>query len=224
MPIQIPNDLPAAEVLQKENIFVMKQTRAETQHIRPLEIVLLNLMPTKIVTETQLSRMLGNTPLQVHLELMMLSTHKAKNTPEEAVKKNQRLLITWITDNPGIYKSIKKYISPEDFTEDLYRQVAEKLFEDIEKDAYNPAAIIGMFTEDEQQRQVAELFSTTLSGLETQAEREKAFHDIIVAVKTNSYQHYSQQLGSDIGALQRVIEGKKSLEELQKTHILLNER
>jgi len=83
VPIQIPNDLPAAEVLQKENIFVMTQTRAETQHIRPLEIVLLNLMPTKIVTETQLSRMLGNTPLQVHLELMMLSTHKAKNTPEE---------------------------------------------------------------------------------------------------------------------------------------------
>ena len=83
MPIQIPNDLPATEVLQKENIFVMKQTRAETQHIRPLEIVLLNLMPTKIVTETQLSRVLGNTPLQVHLELMMLSTHKAKNTPEE---------------------------------------------------------------------------------------------------------------------------------------------
>ena len=83
MPIQIPNDLPAAEVLHNENIFVMKQTRAETQHIRPLEIVLLNLMPTKIVTETQLSRMLGNTPLQVHLELMMLSTHKAKNTPEE---------------------------------------------------------------------------------------------------------------------------------------------
>ena len=83
MPIQIPNDLPATEVLQKENILVKKQTRAETQHIRPLEIVLLNLMPTKIITETQLSRMLGNTPLQVHLELMMLSTHKAKNTPEE---------------------------------------------------------------------------------------------------------------------------------------------
>ena len=83
MPIAIPNDLPAAEVLQNENIFVMKQTRAETQQIRPLEIVLLNLMPTKIVTETQLSRMLGNTPLQVHLELMMLSSHKPKNTPEE---------------------------------------------------------------------------------------------------------------------------------------------
>ena len=83
MPIQIPNDLPAAETLKNENIFVMNQTRAATQHIRPLEIVLLNLMPTKIVTETQLSRVLGNTPLQVHLELMMVSSHKSKNTPEE---------------------------------------------------------------------------------------------------------------------------------------------
>jgi len=83
VPIQIPNDLPAAGILQNENIFVMKQTRAETQQIRPLEIVLLNLMPTKIVTETQLSRMLGNTPLQVHLELMMVSGHKPKNTPVE---------------------------------------------------------------------------------------------------------------------------------------------
>ena len=83
MPIQIPNDLPAAETLKQENIFVMNQTRAETQHIRPLEIVLLNLMPTKIVTETQLSRLLGNTPLQVHLELMMVSGHKSRNTSQE---------------------------------------------------------------------------------------------------------------------------------------------
>lgn len=83
MPIQIPNDLPAAGILQQENIFVMRKTRAETQHIRPLEIVLLNLMPTKIVTETQLSRLLGNTPLQVHLELMMVSSHRSKNTPQE---------------------------------------------------------------------------------------------------------------------------------------------
>lgn len=83
MPIQIPNDLPAAEVLQRENIFIMPQSRAQTQEIRPLEIVLLNLMPTKIVTETQLSRLLGNTPLQVHLELMMMSTHRSKNVSQE---------------------------------------------------------------------------------------------------------------------------------------------
>ena len=83
MPIQIPNDLPAAETLKKENIFVMTQTRAETQQIRPLEIVVLNLMPTKIVTETQLSRLLGNTPLQVHLELMKMSSYKSKNVSAE---------------------------------------------------------------------------------------------------------------------------------------------
>ena len=83
MPIQIPNDLPAAGVLQQENIFVMTQTRAVTQDIRPLEIVLLNLMPTKIVTETQFSRLLGNTPLQVRLELMHTTSHKSKNTSQE---------------------------------------------------------------------------------------------------------------------------------------------
>ena len=83
MPIRIPNDLPAAQVMQEENIFVMKHQRATTQQIRPLEIVVLNLMPTKIVTETQLTRLLGNTPLQVNLELMHTSTHRSKNVSEE---------------------------------------------------------------------------------------------------------------------------------------------
>ena len=83
MPIRIPNDLPAAETLLQENIFVMDQNRALRQDIRPLEIVLLNLMPTKIATETQLSRVLGNTPLQVNLELMHTTTHVSKNTPQE---------------------------------------------------------------------------------------------------------------------------------------------
>lgn len=83
MPIQIPNDLPAAGILQQENIFVMTQNRAVTQDIRPLEIVLLNLMPTKIATETQLSRLLGNTPLQVHLELMHTTSHEARNVSKE---------------------------------------------------------------------------------------------------------------------------------------------
>ena len=79
MPIRIPNNLPAAAALQQENIFVMQQDRAVTQDIRPLEIVLLNLMPTKVVTETQLSRLLGNTPLQVNLELMHTTSHQPKN-------------------------------------------------------------------------------------------------------------------------------------------------
>jgi homoserine O-succinyltransferase len=83
MPIQIPNNLPAAGILQQENIFVMTQNRATTQDIRSLEIVLLNLMPTKIATETQFSRLLGNTPLQVHLELMHTTSHKSKNVSQD---------------------------------------------------------------------------------------------------------------------------------------------
>ena len=70
MPIKIPNELPAVQTLTDENIFVMTETRALMQDIRPLRILLLNLMPTKIDTETQLSRLLGNTPLQVELTLM----------------------------------------------------------------------------------------------------------------------------------------------------------
>ena len=83
MPIKIPNGLPARETLESENIFVMPETRALTQNIRPLRIALLNLMPTKVVTETQLSRLLGNTPLQVELELVQVRRHKSKNTSQE---------------------------------------------------------------------------------------------------------------------------------------------
>ena len=83
MPIKIPNDLPAVKVLNDENIFVMTESRATTQDIRPLRILLLNLMPKKIETETQLSRLLGNTPLQVELELIRTKTHQSKNTSEE---------------------------------------------------------------------------------------------------------------------------------------------
>ncbi len=83
MPIKLPNELPAVKILENENIFVMTESRAITQDIRPLKILILNLMPTKIDTETQLSRLLGNTPLQVEIELMHMSTHKSKNTSEE---------------------------------------------------------------------------------------------------------------------------------------------
>ena len=83
MPIKIPDKLPAKRVLENENIFVMDELRAGTQDIRPLKIGILNLMPTKITTETQLARLLGNTPLQVEIELVQVSSHKAKNVSEE---------------------------------------------------------------------------------------------------------------------------------------------
>ncbi len=83
MPIKIPNDLPAAETLSRENIFFMSETRAITQDIRPLEILLVNLMPKKIQTETQFARLLGNTPLQIDLELVCPKSHVPANTPPE---------------------------------------------------------------------------------------------------------------------------------------------
>ena len=83
MPIKIPNQLPATKTLTEENIFVMTETRAMTQDIRPLEILILNLMPTKVVTETQLARLLGNTPLQVSLEFIHTKSHESKNTTKE---------------------------------------------------------------------------------------------------------------------------------------------
>ncbi|MDI3548287.1 MAG: homoserine O-succinyltransferase/O-acetyltransferase [Halanaerobiales bacterium] len=83
MPIKIPNDLPAVEVLQQENIFVMTEERAIHQDIRSLKILILNLMPTKITTETQILRLLGNSPLQVDIFFLHPRTHKSKNTKEE---------------------------------------------------------------------------------------------------------------------------------------------
>ncbi len=83
MPIKVPNDLPAVDTLTKENVFVMTDSRAMTQDIRPLQILLLNLMPTKIDTETQLTRLLGNTPLQIELELLQTSTHRSHVTSQE---------------------------------------------------------------------------------------------------------------------------------------------
>ncbi len=83
MPIKIPNGLPATQTLLDENIFVMHELRASTQEIRPLQVLLLNLMPTKIATETQFARLLGNTPIQVELTLMHTATHKSRNTSAE---------------------------------------------------------------------------------------------------------------------------------------------
>lgn len=87
MPIKIPNELPATQTLTDENIFVMTEIRAISQDIRPLQILVLNLMPTKVATETQLARLLSNTPLQVELELMHTSTHEAKNISREHMLK-----------------------------------------------------------------------------------------------------------------------------------------
>ncbi len=147
---------------------------------------------------------------------------KRKNTSEENAKKSQRLLLTWITDYPQLYNKIKPYLSPEDFTEELYRKVAKRMFDDIENDQFNPAGIINMFADEKEQSEAASLFTTNLPDLDSDQEKEKAFHDILVNVKKNSYEYYSARSGMDLSALSRMIEGKKALEELSKTHISLN--
>ena len=87
MPINIPDDLPAVDTLSAENIFVMTESRAVHQDIRPLRIAIMNLMPTKITTETQLLRLLGNTPLQVDITLLHPKSHESKNTPAEHLER-----------------------------------------------------------------------------------------------------------------------------------------
>ena len=145
-----------------------------------------------------------------------------KSTPEENGKRVQRMLLTWITDYPAVYAKISQYIAPSDFTEELYRKVAERLFADIAAGNYNPAAIVSMFEDEQEQREAAALFNTKVEALETKQEKERAFHDILYAVKKNSYEYYSGKLGSDVTALNQVIAGKKALEELSKTHISLD--
>jgi DNA primase len=149
------------------------------------------------------------------------STAARKDTPEENAKKSQRLLLTWIAEEPALYEKIKPYIQADDFTDELYRNVADRLFGDLEQGRFNPAAIISNFAEEEEQRKVAEIFNTKLAELTTRQEREKAFHDIIYAVKKNSFEYYSARMGSDMSALNQVISGKKALEVLGKTHISL---
>ena len=149
------------------------------------------------------------------------STGARRNTPEENTKKSQRLLLTWITEEPKVYQKLKPYIAVEDFTDPLYREVAGRLFDDLDKGIYQPAAIISAFEEEQDQRTVAEIFNTQLAEITTPKEREKAFNDILYAVKKNSFEYYSGRMGTDMNAINQVISGKKALEELSKTHISL---
>lgn len=149
------------------------------------------------------------------------STIVSKTSPEENQKKSQKLLLTWLVEEPHVYAKIKKYISIEDFTDELYKSVAEKLFADLETGEIHPAAIISMYQDEADQNRVAELFNTKLVSLETAAEKEKAFHDIVYGVKKNSFEYYSERLGTDMNALNKVIQAKKDLEELAKVHFSL---
>lgn len=172
-----------------------------------------------------LRRLVGNTAASTGLAKPAerpKSGVQKKNTPEDNHRRMQKLLLTWLVEEPQVYPRISRFLTPDDFTEELYRQVAAKLFEGLEQGQVNAAAVISMFPEEEEQREVASLFNTKLIEPETPQEKEKAFKDILTGVKRISYEYNSGQLGTDVEALKRVIEGKKALEELSKTHICLD--
>ena len=150
------------------------------------------------------------------------SGKNSRMTPEEAARKAQALLLTQIIETPDIYSKLKPYLSIDDFTQELYRQVAERLFQDLEQGNYNPAAIISTFEDPDTQLEAAKLFHTNLPEEVTGKDREKAIRDILLRVKKNSYDYYMANMGTDVTAITKAIEGKKALETLAKTHISLD--
>lgn len=150
------------------------------------------------------------------------SGKNSRVTPEEAARKAQALLLTQIIETPDIYPKLKPHLSIDDFTQELYRQVAERLFQDLEQGNYNPAAIISTFEDPDTQLEAAKLFHTNLPEEVTGKDREKAIRDILLRVKKNSYDYYMANMGTDVTAITKAIEGKKALEALAKTHISLD--
>ena len=142
---------------------------------------------------------------------------------EDGNLQSQRILLTWLIESESVFSQIKKYITPNDFTEDLYRQVAALLYEQYENHELNPAKVMNHFTDEEEHRKVAALFHTKIQKLETKAEEEKALKETIIRVKNYSVEHATKMLEpTDIGGLQKLMEAKRSLQDLQKLHISID--
>ena len=149
------------------------------------------------------------------------------NTQRNGLKKNdgmkqsQKLLLTWLIEYAGLYHKIKKYITPEDFTEELYCKVAKLLFAQFEEHGEaNPAQIINCFTQEEEQKEVAGLFNARIHEVETKEEMEKALKETLIRVKENSLKVRSEHLApTDMAGLLQIVNDKKSLEELKNLHI-----
>jgi DNA primase len=143
-----------------------------------------------------------------------------KKTPEDGARKNQRLLLTWLTDEPAIYPKVKRWVTPEDFSDDLYRSVATEVFAGMDSGNFSPAAILDHFTEDEEHSRVAEMFNTNLIDIETKDQRKKAFRDIIVGVRQAGFERKKKELKpDDPNFLTLTIQGKKELEKLAHSDI-----
>lgn len=146
----------------------------------------------------------------------------AASKKEEAALRPQRLLLTWLSDYPGLYVQVKKYISWNDFSEGICQQAAQALFEELEKGKQGSASVISQFTQESEQQQIVDILNTRVRGLETKEEKEKAFKDALYAVRKNSYERKVAE-NTDPGALMELIRDKKALEELAKLHFQMPE-
>ncbi len=158
---------------------------------------------------------------------------KPAEKPRQTVDKNkgkedgniqsQKILLTWLIENESVFAQIKKYIAPNDFTKELYQQVAELLYEQYESGELNPAKVMNHFVDEEEHREVASLFHTKIQQLHTKEEMEKALKETIIRVKNNSVDYATKMLDpTDITGLQRLMEAKRSLQDLQKLHISID--
>ncbi len=146
----------------------------------------------------------------------------AASKKEEAALRPQRLLLTWLSDYPGLYAQVKKYISWKDFSEGICQQAAQALFEELGKGKQGSASVISQFTQESEQQQIVDILNTRVRGLETKEEKEKAFKDALYAVRKNSYERKVAE-NTDPGALMELIRDKKALEELAKLHFQMPE-
>lgn len=144
-----------------------------------------------------------------------------KKTREDGMMQSQRLLLTWLVERPQIYAAIRDYIEPADFTEGIYETVARELFTQFaEGGELNPARIVSLFSDEESQRQVAEIFNTNVQGMETDADWEKAIRETLVRIKQNSMEQRRRNLDpTDMNGLKQIIDDKRRLQEMEKLHI-----
>ena len=143
---------------------------------------------------------------------------------EDGMKQSQKLLLTWLIENTGLYHKIKKYIAPKDFTEEIYHKVAEVLFQQFEESGEaNPAKIVSMFPDEEAQKEIAALFNARIHEVESKEDREKALKETIIRIKQNSIKYRSEHLApTDMAGLMQLVTDKRDLEELEKLHISID--
>ena len=140
---------------------------------------------------------------------------KKKKEKENGMKQSQKLMLTWLVEDPTLFDKIKPYLGPEDFTEQLYRQAAEILFAQCQEGSLNPAGIISMFTDEEQQREIASLFNASLKEITTPQKQQKALQETIIRLKENSISYRSKHLDpADMEGLQRLVADKRNMQKL----------